>query len=451
MLDPTWEEVSGWAGACRGHSWVYRPRAADEVPAALAHAAGRGLTVVHRGAGLSYGDATLNEGGAVLDLTALRSMQLDPDRGVVRAGAGATIEDVWRAALPHGWWPPVVPGTMKATLGGCVAMDVHGKNHLQQGSFGEHVERLLLLEPEGNAVTLEAEADRSRMVEVIGAQGLTGTVLEVELRLERVSSGYLEVESRTGRSLDHMMDILQSGTLGAAHVVGWLDCITGGRGMGRGIVHFGRNLPSDHPLAGRGLTLADQRLPRRILGLIPRERAWWMLRPFANDVGMRAVNVGRYRSGQARSGRRYAQSHAAFHFLLDYVPGWQRAYGQDGFLQYQLFVPEEAAGEAFNEALRLQQASGVHAWLGVLKRHRRGRFAAPYSPDGYSLALDFPIRRSRASALAGLCRSYQDLLGSVGGSLYAAKDAVGVGQLPERHLPLFSSDLVRRWETNDRA
>ena len=51
-------------------------------------------------------------------------------------------------------WPPVVPGTMLATLGGCVAMNVHGKNHARAGAIGRHVRSLTLLTGDGEVRTL---------------------------------------------------------------------------------------------------------------------------------------------------------------------------------------------------------------------------------------------------------------------------------------------------------
>ena len=65
---------------------------------------------------------------------------------VVRAEAGCTLETIWKTVLSKGWWQPVVPGTMYVTVGGAVAMDVHGKNHWRSGTFGEHVQQVTLMD-----------------------------------------------------------------------------------------------------------------------------------------------------------------------------------------------------------------------------------------------------------------------------------------------------------------
>jgi FAD/FMN-containing dehydrogenase len=433
--------------ACHARSRVYRPTGPEEVADALGDARRRGLTVVHRGAGLSYGDAALNQGGATLLTTGLSGVgAVDPETGVVRAGAGATVGQLWRAALPLGWWPPVVPGTMEVTLGGAVAMNVHGKNQFTRGSFGEHVEALDVVRADGSLERLSAAGSGERLREVIGAQGLNGTVTDVTLRLKRVPSGLLEVDSITTESVDETLDVLEERAPTSEYSVGWVDGFPAGARAGRGLLHFARDLPADHPRIGRDLSLDAQILPTRLFGILPRSQAWRILSAFTHDPGMRWVNAGRFWAGRVRHGHRYLQTHAAFHFLLDYMPGWKRVYAPHGLLQYQLFVPREAARRAFSEALRLQRKNGLWSYLGVVKRHRADDFDATYSVDGFSLALDLPVDPRRLDRLVALCRSYDDLLRDVGGRIYAAKDAVGRGTLPEARDPLFSSNLVRRWE-----
>lgn len=447
---PTREVLRGWGGVHQGRSVVYRPRSDEDAAAALADAAARGLTVAHRGAGQSYGDLAVNEGGAVLDLSALTgALALDRETGVARVRAGTTIEQLWAAALPLGWWPPVVPGTMKVTVGGAVAANVHGKNHASSGSIGDHVRALTLLEPGGavRALAPGRGADGGAFDGAVGGLGLTGTILDVTLQLHPVHSGLLDVEARATGSLGESLEVLERGAAEWTYAVGWLDPFPSGQRAGRGVLHFAGYLPPDHPRAGVALSVPEQALPGRILGVVPRGWAWLGLRALFSDPGLRALNAGRWLGGRVRDGHRALEPHARFHFLLDYVPGWQRAYDPHGLVQYQLFVPRAAAPHAFAEALRLQAATGAYSYLAVLKRHRADRFPAAYAVDGFSLALDFAVRPSRLERLVRLFRSYDALLEEVGGRVYAAKDGVSRGRLPAARHPLFSSNLVRRWES----
>ena len=51
--------------------------------------------------------------------------------------------------------------------------------------------------------------------------------------------------------------------------------------------------------------------------------------------------------------------HAAFHFLLDYVPDWELAYGRGGLIQYQSFLPKETAQDAWSEMLTLSHTNAA--------------------------------------------------------------------------------------------
>lgn len=456
MGPPTREVLFGWGMATHARSLVYRPQRAEDVAAAVRDAAGRGLTVTARGSGLSYGDAALNQGGAVLDLARMnRILEFDAERGVLRAEAGATIEDVWQHVVGSGWWIPVVPGTMKATLGGCAAMNIHGKNHVVAGAFGRHVTGVRVVTGDGSLRTVAAAAhepapgelplETLSLRDILGAQGLTGTMVDVTLQLKRVHSGFLEVEAGATASLPETFEALDYGSAEADYTVAWVDC-TGMR-AGRGVIHHAWYLPPDHEGAGQGLDPKSQALPSRIAGVLPRNQAWRMLGVFMSRPGIRVLNSGKYRAAALRGSHRYLQSHAAFHFLLDYMPDWKRAYGADGLMQYQLFVPRAHAREAFADALHMQRKLGVPSYLGVMKRHTPEPSAATYCLDGYSLALDFPVGRGdRFGRLMRLCRSLDRIVHEAGGRIYAAKDAVSVGRLPDVRDPAFSSNLVRRWE-----
>ena len=97
MIEPAVRTLSGWGDAHFGQSWTYHPRSAQEVWQSVADAQQRGLTIAHRGAGLSYGDAAINQDGAVVVLDQLQEIKaFDPTVGVITAEAGVTIAQLWR-------------------------------------------------------------------------------------------------------------------------------------------------------------------------------------------------------------------------------------------------------------------------------------------------------------------------------------------------------------------
>ncbi|HMA29182.1 MAG TPA: FAD-dependent oxidoreductase, partial [Thermoanaerobaculia bacterium] len=173
---------------------VFRPRSLDALREALATCASSGSKPVFRGAGRSYGDASTNPAGPVVEMTGLNGIAgFDEVSGIVRAGAGLTLGELWKWSIPRGFWPPVVTGTMHVTLGGAVAMNVHGKNGWKKGTIGDHVESVSILR-EGGRVE-EIARGTSAFDDIVGNWRLREPIVEVSLKLKKVATGYLDVEA----------------------------------------------------------------------------------------------------------------------------------------------------------------------------------------------------------------------------------------------------------------
>ncbi len=142
-------------------SYLVQPRNNVEIYSVFKKAKKLGLTVTARGAGRSYNDAALNGGGIVLDMTAMNHiLEWDSASGVVRCEPGVTLEKLWQRVEPEGWWPPVVSGTMRTTLGGCLAANIHGKNNFKMGVIGEHVIEFSAVLPTGAEVICSPKKTR---------------------------------------------------------------------------------------------------------------------------------------------------------------------------------------------------------------------------------------------------------------------------------------------------
>jgi decaprenylphospho-beta-D-ribofuranose 2-oxidase len=417
--------IDGFGRSVRAACRYVEPRSVEDLAFALKQANSEGLTVAFRGAGRSYGDAAINTGGMVVDATGLnRLLNWDPSTGVLEAEAGLTIEGLWRRTIEDGYWPSVVPGTMRPTLGGCVAMNIHGKNNFRVGPFGEHVLELDLLTPTGQLLTLSRSQNPELFHAVIGGLGMLGAVTRVKLKLKKVESGKLRVECISGNGLDALMDAFEQRLSHADYLVGWVDCFARGKSIGRGQVHSAHYLhDGEDPDGEASFHVERQGLPGTILG-VPKSELWRVMRLFSNKPLWGLVNSLKYHSSWREHGTSYLQSHVAFAFLLDYVPNWRLAYGPGGFIQYQVFVPHVGARETLKDVLNLCHQAKMPSFLGVLKRHRPDPFLLTHALDGWSLAMDFPVTAKNKNALWALTERMTDRVLAAGGKFYFAKDSV---------------------------
>lgn len=419
------ERVEGWGMSSAGLSYVYRPSTADGLCAIFEEARRTGRPVGLRGAGRSYGDAALNSEGLLLDLTRLnRILDWNPETGVISVEAGVTIRQLWEYTIEDGWWPPVVPGTMFPTLGGAAAMNIHGKNNFQVGPIGDHIEDFDLMLPSGETRNCSRTQNADLFFAAISGFGMLGVMTRLTLKLKRIYSGLLRVEPIPHRNFDELFAHFEERLPAADYLVSWVDCFASGANLGRGLIHQANYLaPGEDAEPAQTLRVENQELPETLFGLVPKSVMWRFMRPFANGPGMRAINLGKYISGLKRE-QGGLQPHAAFAFLLDYVPNWKFTYKPGGLIQYQSFVPAARAQAVFAEQLRLAQSYGIVPWLGVFKRHRPDDFLMTHALDGYSLALDFPIRPETRGGLLSLTAEMDRLVLDAGGRFYFAKDSV---------------------------
>lgn len=404
-------------------SYVFTPTKPEDIAQVFQFARKVGLSVAARGAGRSYNDAALNGGGIVLDMSAMnRILKWNAATGEVLVEPGVTLQQLWQRVEPDGWWPPVVSGTMFTTLGGCLGANIHGKNNFKMGPIGEHVTEFNALLPTGAQVTCSPTRNADLFHAMIGGLGMLGIFTSIKLQMKRIHSGLLEVSARPAHNLhEHLTDLLENAP-DYDYIVGWLDATAGGRAVGRGQIHAARYLrEGEDPNPRRTMELKHQVLPARIFGVFPKSTLHVFMGPFMNNVGTWVVNTGKYLTSLPR--HTFRQSHAAFHFLLDYIPNWELAYGRGGFIQHQSFLPKEQAEAAWLEMLTLSLRRGLPSYLGVTKRHRPDKFLLSHAVDGFSAALDFKVTDGNRARLSRLLQDFDRIVLEHGGRFYFAKNS----------------------------
>lgn len=313
-------------------------------------------------------------------------------------------------------------------------MNIHGKNNFAVGPFGEHVLSFKLLTPSGDVLTCSREQEPDIFHAAISGFGMLGCFLELTLQLKKVHSGRLEVTAITTPDLEQNLSLMEENVPTASYLVGWIDCHARGRALGRGLLHRADQLTAGQDPVGEGMLAPErQYVPSRILGTVPKAWCWPAMWCIVHAGMMRFLNAAKYRAGvREAAGRKRLQTHGAFHFLLDYIPNWNRALLPGGLIQFQPFVPKAAAAQVFRTILETCQARGLIPYLGVLKRHREDRFLMSHGVDGFSLALDFAVSRHNRERLWRLCQELADVVLEARGRFYYAKDAVLTASSHER-------------------
>jgi len=364
---------------------------------------------IPRGNGRCYGDASLAS-ETISTLKFDKVLQFDPINGIFECESGLTLDKILEIIVPKGWFLPVTPGTKFITVGGAVGSDVHGKNHHVDGSFSNHIVSMQILLSDGTMVTCTPSQNPDLFQATCGGMGLTGLITTVAFRLKKIETSYIRQKQLKAENLEEVIKMFEE-YKDYTYSVAWIDCLKKGKNFGRSILMLGEHAllkDLDESKAKEPL-----KLPRKKQITFPFNLPSWVL----NSFTVKMFNF-LYYGKNFRKEINNIVSYEPFFYPLDAILHWNRGYGKKGFVQYQFVLPL-SAGAGLVEILTKISDKGLGSFLAVLKVFGKQDDLISFPSEGYTLALDFPVR-------AGLLEFLDELDQVVlkyGGRLYMSKDA----------------------------
>ena len=462
-----WKELTSLVGSIRTRSLVARPTTIEQCRETLAYCRRNGMTICARGAGRGYGDLALNDGQALLDMSAMnRIIAFDEEAAQITVQAGIRIIDIYQAVHHRLFTLPASPTESHSSVAGAICANVNGKEAWRNGSFAQQVVRLKLLLANGEVLTI----DRSHELfnAVVGGIGLLGVIVEATLQLQPIPSPFVEIDRIPASDVDALLEKMARVELTYDAAVVWVDAYACGRKTGRSVIHTARWLErNDTESQRREILMAGyERLDRhRQFGLALHEKLGPFLslmlhaqRPMMNLFNRLYYAGGRLLALTGRSSNTELFLRFAFEASFT-VPPAHLVCGPRGYT-VQLTFPRSTAREAIIELIGICQSSPCPPVTTILRSHKPDDCLISFSEDGYSLNFEFhPKNRSESASRKAVDRLV-DATVRRSGKIHLAKDQVLRPEQFYRVYPrykdllaikrkldpegLFTSDLARR-------
>jgi FAD/FMN-containing dehydrogenase len=153
-----------------------------DVAEALAEARRDGLDVAVRAGGHSVAGMSVNDGGVVIDVRPMKTIEVDPDARTVRVGAGVTWGEFDRATQEHGL--ATTGGRVSTT--GVTGLTLGGGSGWTERAYGLACDNLLsveLVRADGRRVTASEDENPDLFWALHGGGGNFGVATSLTFRL----------------------------------------------------------------------------------------------------------------------------------------------------------------------------------------------------------------------------------------------------------------------------
>jgi decaprenylphospho-beta-D-ribofuranose 2-oxidase len=327
-----------------------------------------------RGNGQSYGDASLNYSGVVYQDLAkpLSELIVQDDGDSVLVKASLTVGALCEYLASTNRFMEVVPGSIRATIGGCVASDIHGKNDYKFGSFGHSILGLEVLSPSG--IEWIESSSNPKFPFVLGGYGLTGIINSVKLRVRPVPGVQLHTKKYHVKNINELFDKMQAIETEYEFLVGWMECSR--QGFGNGYVE-GANWINSRRIESDKSRSKGYSLPNLRINLI---------NPFSISVHNFATNLS---ARKKQTNDMKESSYQEYLFPTFSIRNWNVLFGSNGFHEIQLLIPDTYREQAILELSKIARKYPIFL-AGFKKISQSGKGVLSFTRPGWSVAINIP-------------------------------------------------------------
>ena len=301
-------------------------------------------------------------------------ISFDSEKKEIVVRPSIRLSSLYELLIPHHLFIASVPSYPFASIGGCVAADVHGQNHVQEGCFSNNIKSLVIYHPEKGLVECSATKNINFFNLTIGGYGCTGVIHEVKLNLIEVKTNVLNIETITFSTLLEGFELMEKESNNFDYLHSWCDMTLANSSKQIGFISLGKY--------SSGSKVQDYLFDKKI----NKNHLPFLINIFGTKL-MIIVNKLYYLINTVKAHKKVLMHNFIFPSRSNLF--YFSMFGKKGVIEHQVLIPKDNAKRYLEDLMTIIENNSPIIALCHLKVFKGKEMFLRFDGSGYCLALHF--------------------------------------------------------------
>ena len=292
-------------------------------------------TLINTGSNLSYSPLSFCEDSVSINLKKFnRIIDFNLKKKEITVEAGITLSQLLNFTFKYNLWIPQLPGYPFITIGGAIATNAHGKSCAIHGTIRNSIKQLTIFHTKNGWLNLSEKENKEIYDLTIGGIGLTGTIVDVKLKLEDLKNkNFITYRTKVNSIKECINEISKKSKENNSFVYSW-NMVENLKFLGKGFV-FQNKINTDN---SANLKFITEEKSSKIKPFLP---IW-------NKLTLKTANwIFYYLNSTSKHFKEDDFTSVIFPFYGK--EAYFNFFGKKGFYESQLLIPENKIEDFFDE------------------------------------------------------------------------------------------------------
>ena len=340
-----------------------------------------------RGGGRSYGDNTINKNNIVLKYSPIKNiLSFNELNGEILVSGSCTLIELLKFTIPKGWLFNVSPGSQTVTISGAISNNIHGKNCVHKGYFGDYVSEMEVYTPDQGLISCSREKNSELFNAVISGLGVFGIIINVKIKLRKVKTILVNTSTSYVKNLEDAVVKIEDLNKSYEFNIGSLNFTRFSNFKNDG-KFFSSNFSEE-------VSLDEEKNEANFVIYLINYCLMFNKLPIFNKII--EYSLSKIVSKKVNTIKKTVENYYSMNFLGDtYLPLYNNFF-RNGFIEYQVIFDKEYYLEAINELFKLIRSNGHSSYMSSFKSYKASddKYIFGIDKNGYCLTFDIPYQKN---------------------------------------------------------